>query len=75
MERGYNEYSMSLINQGMEKGLEKGVEIGQEKARLDCGMNLVRENNFSVKAAAKTCRVDETKLADYIESEAHGNPN
>ena len=68
MECGYNEYSMSLINQGMEKGLEKGVEIGAERVRLECGMNAVLEAGSTVNAAARACRVDEAKLAKYIES-------
>ena len=64
MERGYNECSMSLINQGM----EKGVEIGTERVRLECGMNAVLEAGSTVSAAARACRVDVAKLAKYIES-------
>ena len=68
MERGYNEYSMVFINQGVEMGIEKGEKIGQEKASLRCGMKLVRDGTYSVKGAAELCGVDEAKLADYIES-------
>ena len=67
MERGYNECSMEIYNQGRKQG--------EEQARLDCGVNLVREDGYTVKAAAKTCRVDEAKLADYIESCKGANPN
>ena len=60
MERGYNEYSMNFINQG--------IKIGQEKARLDCGAKAVERNMATVSEAAEAFGVDETKLADYIES-------